>query len=98
MIKFKNEYVVDGICKRINEMKDDKGGVSGLYITIATIGESYSVYVPKGTPGYDLVKLEEFLQVNGHLKTKFVINKNEKANSIAGLGVDRITVIKNPLI
>jgi len=95
---FKNEFVVSGFCKRINEMKDDKGKVSGLYVTIATIGDSYSVYVGIGIPGYDSVKVDVFLEIHGHLKTKFVVSKNEKASSIAGLGVDKVLVSESPLL
>jgi hypothetical protein len=94
---FKNEFVVSGICKRVSEIKNDAKEVQGLYVTIATIGDSYSMYVQKDCPGRDHCKLEEFLEIHGHLKTKYVVNKDEKANSIAALGVDQVLVGDNPL-
>lgn len=93
---FKNEFVLSGICKRANEMKNDKGQVQGLYFSIASIGDSYSMYAPVGCPGYDDVREDEFLEVTGHLKTKIIV-KSEKGSSIAGLSVDKITVQNNPL-
>ena len=95
---FINEFKLSGICNKISMMKNDStGAVQGFYASIATIGESYGVYIPAVIPGSAEIKEGQCYELSGHLKTKYSVNKNDKVSSVAGLAVVSVVKIPNPL-
>jgi len=94
---FLNQFKLSGVCTKISQMLNDKGGIQGFYLNIATIGESYGVYVPIAIQGSSDLKEGQCYEVSGKLKTKYSVNKNDKVSSVAALSVEAITKVVNPL-
>lgn len=94
---FVNQFRLSGVCKRINEMMSkDAKDVQGYYLTLATIGESFGVYVPSSAVGVELLEDGAFLEVSGELKTKAVVNKDNRTSSVSALSVTHVALCDSP--
>lgn len=94
---FKNNFLLTGFVKKISELNDSKTEkLIGYYLMIATIGESFGVFVPLTIPNCEKVKLEDFVEITGIIKTKIVISGEKNTSSIAKLSVVSIEVQTSP--
>lgn len=93
---FVNNFKLSGFCKKKSILKNDNGMLQGFYISLATLGESYGVYIPENVAGSHEIKEGSFYEIEGNLKTKYSVTKNDRVSSIASLGVVSIVEKADP--